>query len=94
MRITQYLKYLALFPLMLFVICGGAKAQSIVTGAINGTVQMSKAKNRSSIIPKVELWTRSRSYPFSQGKQIWTLTSSSRDELTCCANARKQPVPL
>ena len=38
MRITQYLKYLALFPLMLFVICGGAKAQSIVTGAINGTV--------------------------------------------------------
>src|SRR5437773_7418799 len=38
MRITQYLKYLALFPLMLFVICGAAKAQSIVTGAINGTV--------------------------------------------------------
>ena len=38
MRSRQCLKYLILLPLILFVTCGAAKAQSIVTGAINGTV--------------------------------------------------------
>jgi len=38
MGIKQYVKYLAVFPLMLFVLCSPAKAQSIVTGAVSGTV--------------------------------------------------------
>ena len=38
MRSRQHLKYLVLFPLALLVICGAANAQSIVTGAVSGTV--------------------------------------------------------
>jgi hypothetical protein len=37
MRIKQYLKCLAVFPLVLFVMCSAANAQSIVTGAVSGT---------------------------------------------------------
>jgi hypothetical protein len=38
MRSKQYLKYLVLFSLVLLVICGAAHAQSIVTGAVTGTM--------------------------------------------------------
>ena len=38
MRGKQYLKYLVLYSLILPVICGAVKAQSIVTGGISGTV--------------------------------------------------------
>jgi len=38
MRSKQYLKYLVLFSLVLLVICGAAHAQSIVTGAVTGTI--------------------------------------------------------
>jgi hypothetical protein len=38
MRSKQYLKYLVLSSLLLLVICGAVNAQSIVTGAIGGTV--------------------------------------------------------
>src|SRR5262245_26720619 len=38
MRSIQFLKSLCLLSLSLFFIASGAKAQSIVTGAVNGTV--------------------------------------------------------
>ena len=38
MRNRRYQQYLILFPLMMFFVCGLTNAQSIVTGAINGTV--------------------------------------------------------
>ena len=38
MRSRQHLKYLVLFSLLLLVICGATNAQSIVTGAVSGTI--------------------------------------------------------
>jgi outer membrane receptor protein involved in Fe transport len=38
MRNKMFFKYLSLFPLMMLVICGAARAQTIVTGGFSGTI--------------------------------------------------------